>query len=66
MEILKSKVGPLKWVAIYQSGKSFLLSDEDINSNPFRFDLIKIISLKTLQGFTPTEFFQKEEQGIIV
>ncbi|MCJ8307274.1 MAG: hypothetical protein HRU07_09525 [Nitrosopumilus sp.] len=60
MDFSKSKTGPLKWLAVYNTGNSYLLNDEDINSQSFQIDLIKIISLKTLQGFSPEEFFKKK------
>lgn len=66
MEILRSKTGHLKWIGVYKSGNSFLLNDNDIHSNLFQIDLLKIINLKTLQAFTPKDFFRKEEKMLTV
>ena len=61
MNILKSKIGPLKWLAIYELDNHFLLNDVDIYQKSFQIGLIKIISLKTLEAFTPKEFFKEVE-----
>ncbi len=61
MNLLKSKTGPLKWICIYKGDRHFLLNNEDMNQQFFQIGLIKIISLKTLEAFTPDEFFKEVE-----
>ncbi len=45
------------WIFVYSDGNVFVICEKDFDSPTYRYDVKKIINIKSQESFTPEEIF---------